>query len=269
MLVILDIQMIPIYQAIIAEEEDLPGGTTRPILVTVQTPKGLDKYVVKIFDTAQQPNYFPLSNEVYGSILASQFDIPTPEIALISLQDDLIQTLKHDIKQRVLKCNPKLFFGSKYHDGYIQYVPSKNNTSFNLDSIEIIFALDVLLRNVDRRIGKSNLLVKKGSYLAIDHELCFHIDRKFTEYNTEDWSFINRHRIHIFRSRLQKNIVQAQFSVIQEYIRAMDIGAIAQAASFLQKNNLNPGNLHLINLYLSDVKTNVNKFIHLCKLLIV
>ena len=110
--------MLPIYQARIAEEKDLHGGTTRPLLVTVQTPTGLDKYVVKIFDPKEQPNYFPLSNEIYGSLLAQQFDINTPEIALISLDNSLISTLKDDVKARIIYSDQQLFFGSKYYEGF-------------------------------------------------------------------------------------------------------------------------------------------------------
>ncbi len=95
--------MIPIYQALIAEEKDLPGGTTRPILATVDPDAGLQKYVVKIYDNKEQPQYAPLSNEIYGSLLASQFDIRTPEIALIRFTDKFVSTLKPDVKERVLR----------------------------------------------------------------------------------------------------------------------------------------------------------------------
>lgn len=260
--------MLPIYQAILAEEKDLSGGTTRPLLATVVTDNGLDKYVVKIFPDDEQPNYAPLFNEVYGSLLATQFDIRTPEIALIKLEPDFIHTLKDDIKARVLSNNIHLYFGSRYYDGYNQYVPPKFSKTFDIGHLETIFAFDVLIRNVDRRVGKSNLLVKKGDYLAIDHELAFSMNKNFDQYQPDDWSFINRHRTHIFRSRLHRLGKDANFAVIQEYMRALDLNILFDSANFLHNLGLPVGNIQTINSYLRSAKNNCPNFINLCKYLI-
>lgn len=260
--------MLPIYQAIIAEEKDLPGGTTRPLLATVVTNNGLDKYVVKIFPDKEQPNYAPLANEVYGSLLATQFDIRTPEIALIQLEPNFIMTLKEDIKKRVLQNQSRLYFGSRYYEGYNQYVPPKFSKTFDIGHLETIFAFDVLVRNVDRRVGKSNLLVKKGDYLAIDHELTFSMNKPFVEYEPDEWRFINEFRTHIFRPRLHRLGKDAHFAVIHEYMRNLDLNMILDTANFLHNLGLPIGNIETINSYLRSAKNNRQRLINVCKYLI-
>lgn len=260
--------MLPIYQAIIAEEKDLPGGTTRPLLATVITNNGLDKYVVKIFREEEQANYAPLANEVYGSLIATQFDIRTPEIALIQLKPNFINTLKEDIKGRVLQNQNRLYFGSKYYEGYNQYVPPKFSKTFDIGHLETIFAFDVLVRNVDRRVGKSNLLVKKGDYLAIDHELTFSMNKPFDQYEPTEWRFINEFRTHIFRPRLHRLGNAAHFAVINEYMRDLDLNVIINAAQFLHNLGLPTGNIEVIISYLRSAKNNRPRLINVCKYLI-
>ena len=94
--------MLPIYNAFLVEEIDLPGGTTKPLLVSVDTGNKLDKYVVKVFTHDPVQNYSPLAHEIYANLLALQFDIQTPEMALISFSDSFNKTLVDSVKTRAL-----------------------------------------------------------------------------------------------------------------------------------------------------------------------
>ena len=202
--------MIPIYDAFLLEEKDLIGGSTKPLLLSVQTENGFDKYVVKVFTNRQTFQYSPLANEVYSHFLAKGFDINTPDIALIHFGKDFVRTLPKDVKERIKNQNDSLFFGSKYHEGYVQYIPAKHHRTFDSSDIELLFAFDVLIRNIDRRGGKPNLLINNNNYLAIDHELCLGINKTFDEYySSYEWHFIGglkgqRDRMHIFKDRLHR-----------------------------------------------------------------
>jgi hypothetical protein len=266
--------MIPIYPAFLLEEKDLPGGTTRPLLISVNTNNGFELYVVKVFSKKQNEQYAPLAKEVYCHFLAKDFDINTPDIALISFHNSFIDTLPAETKSRATEQDVQLYFGSKYHSGFVQYIPAKHHRTFKSWDIEIIFAFDLLVRNIDRRNGKPNLLVKKTDYLAIDHELCLHIYRTFNEYMlNNDWGFLgrtgtNNDRIHIFKQRLHRIAKEIDFTVLHEYLKGMNTQKVLDCANFLHNLGLPIGDIPAINLYLRDVKKDSQKFIQLCKFLI-
>jgi hypothetical protein len=266
--------MIPIYDAFLLEEKNLIGGSTKPLLLSVNTENGFDKYVVKVFTNKQDNQYAPLANEIYSHFLAKEFDIRTPDIALIKFSKSFIKTLPKDVKMRTQNQGTQLYFGSKYHDGFVQYIAAKHHRAFDVGDIETIFAFDILVRNIDRRGSKPNLLINNNKYLAIDHELCLGITKTFDEYyNANEWQFIGgfrgqKDRMHIFKSRLNRIAKNIDFSVIHEYLKVMNTKKILDCAEFLNYHNLNMGNIGAINSYLCGVKNRNQEFIKLCKSLI-
>lgn len=263
--------MFPIFDAILLEGKNMSGGTTRPVLISAIKGNQVKKFVVKIF--TPDPYIAQTASEFYGNVLATEFDITTPEVALINFSADFIETLPDDIKKRVRLHDQKFFFGSEYHEGFVQYVPSKDYNTFDMWDIQNVFAFDVLIRNVDRKVAKPNLLIQRDNYLAIDHELCFNITQTFDQYVEGDgFKFIRGVNgpgyEHIFRERLQSARNHIDFSLPEEYCGKMDSNKILNAASFLDNIGIPTGDVARINSYLCDIKKNSSKFINLCRQLL-
>ena len=93
----------------------LGGGSTRPWLIEVDTGKEKPElYVMKLFreqDMAQR-NY--LAHEVMGSLLADEFDLPTPDIALVQLPLSFLETLEDAELHQLKKCQAPFYFASAF-----------------------------------------------------------------------------------------------------------------------------------------------------------
>lgn len=264
--------MVSIYPAIGYEERELIGGSTKPLLVTADTGNRLETFVAKVFTKRQMDQYAPLATELYANILASSFDIIVPEPALLLFDDDFIDTLPHNIKLRVQDNKSQYYFATKYHPGYFQYIPASHKKTFDTYDIENIFAFDILIRNIDRRIGKPNLLIKGRNYLAIDHELSLAITKTFEEYyGGMEWQFIKsaqQDRQHIFLKRLHRRKSHIDFDTFIEYLDRANFKNIELASKQLVKLGLPNGEIEYITSYLWEVKQKPQKFAKVCKFLI-
>lgn len=263
--------MFAIYDAMLLEEKNLSGGTTRPVLISAINGNDIKKFVVKIF--RPDPLIAQTANEFYGHILAKEFDINTPDVAIIQFSEQFIETLPEDIKSRVHLHNSKYFFGSEYHEGFVQYVPSKDYNTFDMWDVQNVFAFDVLIRNIDRKVAKPNLLIQRDNYFAIDHELCFNVTQTFDEYILNDgFRFIRGVNgpgsQHIFKERLQSLRNQIDFSLPEEYCGRMDCNKILNTALFLDNIGIPTGDVASINTYLCDIRKNNSKFINICRQLL-
>ncbi len=86
-----------------------------------------------------------------------------------------------------------------------------------------IFAFDVLIMNVNRQVGKPNVLVKNQNIYVIDHELSMNIEHSFEDYlkqNRWDYSIKQNRDGHLFRQPL---IIMKKrglnFGEVSEYLR--------------------------------------------------
>ena len=161
--------MIPVYKAYQFIQR-LEGGTTRPWLILVDTGgKEPEKYVLKFFSSKDLNDDNFIAHEFICNWLANELDLSTPEVSLISIDDDFISTIPTHLIPDLQKCPRGLFFGSK-HILAQEYSPALHNRYLTKDDIPNILAFDMLVLNTDRRKEKPNLLMEENDFVLIDHE---------------------------------------------------------------------------------------------------
>lgn len=163
--------MIPIYEAI--EFKGLmQGGSTRPWQVMVLENGVPESYVVKLYDEVNNEQNCTVFKECICSRLAREFDLETPDAALIDFTPAFIANLPDPFRNVLRQKDPRLKFATKLvRSPYQNYSPALSEAFLKGFDIGTIYAFDNLILNVDRRVEKPNLLFKDGRVVLIDHEL--------------------------------------------------------------------------------------------------
>jgi hypothetical protein len=83
--------MLPIYDAIeISDIISEKVGHTKLWVINANTPNGLQSFVVKMYSTSQVDDFHCVSKEIFCNLLAREFDLNVPDIALINIPENLI-----------------------------------------------------------------------------------------------------------------------------------------------------------------------------------
>lgn len=122
--------MLPVYQAISFQGVLEKGARTKPWLALVMTDHGIERYVVKLFETKLIDEKDSVANEVLGNVLAREFNLPVPEAAFIQFGPSFIATIGDPALRALLgERDSRLKFGCKLMDGYIRFDPGSFSTS--------------------------------------------------------------------------------------------------------------------------------------------
>lgn len=190
--------MIPVYQAIEFKNE-MNGGSTRPWQVTVLKNGTPTSYVVKLYTEKDNEQNCTVFKECVCSHLAKEFDLQTPDPALIDFTPQFIETLP-DKFQAVLRLkDSRLKFATELLEPpYRNYSPSLQEKYLKAYDIGSIYAFDNLILNVDRRTDKPNLLFKDESAVLIDHELTLATTQNSFNQLKNNNIWANYYKRHIF-----------------------------------------------------------------------
>ncbi|MCI4671983.1 MAG: hypothetical protein MRZ79_27820 [Bacteroidia bacterium] len=198
--------LIPLLEAVEFHRVITEGGSTYPWIVTATDGRTRSQYVVKLYK--QDHQYRPNNKEIIASVLLDEFDLNTPEFALINFSENFISTLSPEIKLRLEGIDTKPKFATKYLPGVETFSPSLHFKELSKYNIESIYAFDKLIRNVDRRIGKPNILFGESEAFLIDHELSLNVNQVVIEkVENEDWSYLkdnNPKSEHVFLKALKE-----------------------------------------------------------------
>lgn len=128
-------------------------------------------YVVKFRGAGQGLKV--LVAEVITSEIARVLDIPTPELAVVTLEDALTRYERDEEVQDLLKASVGTNLASDFLPGSFGYDGSSPPTA---DLAARIVWLDAYTLNIDRTWANPNLIVWHGQVHAIDHgaSLWFH-----------------------------------------------------------------------------------------------
>lgn len=271
--------MLPIYRAMAVNKEAIESGSTKPCLMTVQDEDGkiVGDYVVKVFKLKNIQQGSNTNKEVYGSILATEFDLKVPKFALIIVDQFLIDQLNQSEKYKGFNLIAGTYFGSEYIDNALNY-SSDLKLDFTEWELETIFAFDVMIRNVDRRKKKPNLFIKDQELYLIDHELSLCITEAllngdiFDEINRY-WAFVENepnNRKHLFLEELRRRNKETplEFDTFSEYLHRLSTRGINTVGLQLEQNGLDISDLKNILAYLTNIKANRAKFVILLKELV-
>ncbi len=266
--------MLPVYKATAIDQEALLGGSTRPCLMTVTDMNGNieGSYVVKIFKHYNTEQYNPTNKELYGNLLAKEFDLNTPKPALIQVNNSLISELKKSDRYKNWNIISGTYFGCELVENTLDFNQKILKKSEQWE-IENVFAFDVLIRNVDRRVSKPNMFFKDGAIILIDHELSLNIDRSFDDYLKIEnaWQFIANNKNdkgrHLFLDYLkeQNERKEVTFDDFLELLRTLNFQQLDQVAGQLEDLDLYPIDYVPIKAYLREVKNNPHAFAKLLK----
>ena len=215
---------IPVYTAIQIDRKpiDEKSGHTKPWVVTAATPNGLTPYVVKLYNNKQVDDFHCVINEIIGNVLAQEFGLQVPQLALIDIPEILTANLSTEMQDQLEYADHRLKFATLQLKGVNIAIPGLDKRQLtkriNLDTL---YAFDNLICNRDRGTGKPNLLLgDEGAYL-IDHELCFEEKLMYSDIENTviEQVFTNYHLFYPYLKRAVKK--QTFFDEFSLYLREL------------------------------------------------
>lgn len=257
--------MLNVYKATSVEriiESSL--GHTKPWVVVVETNNSLKKYVVKLYTTDQIENDNCLSSEVFCNVLAKEFDLNVPEIALIDfslIENSLAPIFSkqyHEVDNRLKFGTLEIYPSQTFKIG----LPKKSiKTKIEIDTL---YAFDNLIRNADRGNSKPNLLLSKRNAYLIDHEFALQSKNILNlDITQKDFAFEEKYtQKHIFHNYLLKNKkkdIKSYFASFTEYLKICNLGKLEKYNESLKEHDFDT-NLKEITNWLTHVKDNLYKF---------
>lgn len=259
--------MLPIYKATsfikILEE----GGHTKPWLIEIEVEEQQNKVVVmKLYTTYQVEQKNTITSEIIGNILATEFDFSVPEIMLVDTNSSkFFNQLPKKAKEILLQSDERLKFASVYIENTSKLIPNLSIEIIeNNLNLEKLYAFDNFIRNGDRGLIKTNMLLHNDTeeiYL-IDHEMALDIDNKIIE-NIENqyWEqkFTKYHFAYNFLK--EKNI---QFNEFSEYIKTLHLKKLNSYFEQLENENFETQQKNIMQ-YFNYIKSNVIPFLNILK----
>ncbi len=174
------------------------------------------KFVVKPFRALHQRQYTPLVSEVFGAVLAGEFELPHPEPALVEFSAAFQATLAAPEVQQLHGIDSNLHYGCQLLDGAYPYAPALTAAAIAQYDAETIYAFDNLIRNMDRRAGKPNLLLFEQEAYLINHELsCLVPDNTVDQLQQGRWE--HNYREHLFYPTLRNPTLFAADNAFIEF----------------------------------------------------
>ena len=259
--------VFPIYQAITYEDIQLTGGTTKPVVFTVDVEGTLTPFVVKVFKKKDIQQYNPTAKECLAHALAAEFDLPQPEVAIIKFDEAVLANIPEEVAQRVKDSGQHYHFGTQYMEGYSIF--NQTYGLQDLDHFEIanLFAFDIFIFNTDRRRGKPNLLVKGSDYLLIDHDLSLPIFDTFLDKARKgDFSYLygnERLHQHLLLPYLKKQAKKGNldFGTFEYFLETLNVHPLDRVDELLQGIECSDKNFGIIKSYICELKEQRGAFI--------
>jgi HipA-like protein len=235
------------------------------------TDHGIERYVVKLFETKLIEEKDSVANEVLGNVLAREFNLPVPEAAFIQFGPSFVATIGDSMLQALLgQRDSRLKFGCKLKDGYIRFNPGFFSAAETRKMIEIdsLYAFDNLIRNPDRNWLKPNLLVKSDEAILIDHELGFEITMDLAV-ELDTWQWKERYyKYHVFYNYLRgySQYEKKQcFHEFDECLKVLNIRILDSYFEQLASLGYSIGNHEPLTAYLSQIKQKRTNFVNMLK----
>ena len=250
------------------------GGSTKPWKVFLHQKDNTEApYVVKLFSQRNIDQQHAVAKEVYGNILAKQFSLPVPDIALVDFDAWFITTCLEPSERNILNIKHEgLKFASKLAESMFIVAPHLYKNFLREYDVANVYAFDTLIGNIDRggARNKPNLIVDDEAFLLIDHEQIFTFADTFTKdaYKTLIAKFENNISSYLFQRHLLypilknfRNIDKRHiFDEFGEYLAKMQTSDLEDHMKSLLTLEVSTGNWTLILEYLYKIKSNHNKF---------
>lgn len=257
--------MLKILDAIQFNKVFTQGGRTEPWLIQVLVDGERTPYVVKLFKTDEVDEEHTVAREVFGSVLAMEFDLSIPAPALIRFTAPFLATLPEEVKDIAYFRDSRLKFGSAYCDNTTLLAPELPSVQINrfIHDIANIYAFDTLINNKDRGNYKTNILISNvvDDYYIFDHERAFkHITRLAQEIERNQFSeILPKHVLHKYLSR--KKNKDELFDTFHEYLRNLNVDLLDGYNNLLMEHDLQSNDIIQLKSYLYALKQKASWFV--------
>ena len=241
--------------------QTMSSGRTKPCLFICESveDKTNTEYVVKL-KAGMETSVDGLSFELIASLLASFFDLPTPEPALVRIDPMLADCIPDPELSTRIKKSAGLNYGSSFLSGGYKTWPTEKSLSTNtrISALEI-FAFDALIQNPDRRSAKPNILWKSDTIYIIDHEMAFSfildIFPRSNPWKISDLEFL---RSHLFYSKLKGQVLELdRFAGALETVTADVLSSITESVPEEWKSP----KIKIVENHILEVCAHSNEFI--------
>ncbi len=262
-----------IYDAISFQEIVDSGGSTYPWRVmVVDEDKQLKPFLVKMFTERQLTQQHAIAKELFGNMLARQFELRVPDAGLVNFSNIFVEhQLTVNEKNILLTKHQGLKFGCEWING--MQIVDPNNLKSHLKEYDLatIFAFDNFVLNLDRGgyRNKPNLLINDDDFLLIDHEQLFYfsddVDASdnpvITDFKNDVWNYqAEKHLFYPLLKSLPSRTKKDIFGTFWHYLKDLNVNVLDEGAAFLRQNNVSIGNYALIKDYITEIKSKPDKF---------
>ncbi|QTE36102.1 hypothetical protein J3L18_23660 [Mucilaginibacter gossypii] len=150
------------------------SGTTLPQLIVGICEQNQIKgdYVIK-FIRSQRMSPNASARELIAALIARELDFNVPEPVIIHISDEFVKLMHGNDNFRVAQNSLGFNFGSEYQRGYLPVMKDQVITERLEANLVDLYAFDLCISNVDRRVDKPNFLTNGDDILIFDHELAF------------------------------------------------------------------------------------------------
>lgn len=189
---------LPVYEAIGFQNILEKGGHSTPWVVTVNVDSSPKPYVVKLYKQIDIETRNKMTAEVLGNVLASDFNLKTPNAAIINFSDGFRRTLNQTCEDLLAFVDERPKFGSFLIDGAnIFNTGTKRSDVGKIIDPALLYAYDYFIGNRDRTIHKPNLIVKNGEGYLIDHEMALEFEAIHVAFD-QTLAMDNQYKNHLF-----------------------------------------------------------------------
>lgn len=156
-------------------QSTLSSGRTAPMLVmcSASSEDGDEVDVVVKLSAGCFTKEKALVRECFGACFAAGLEFNVPTTYLVSMSDEFIETITDPEAKKQAQSSNRLTFGSRHLKGFFMPNSSGDIPHGFANTAAEVFALDVMIGNTDRRVGKPNCLMDGKKLALIDHEQAF------------------------------------------------------------------------------------------------
>lgn len=242
---------LPVYEAIGFKDILDKGGHSKPWVVTVNVKGTPRPYVVKLYKTRDIDARNKMTAEVLGNVLAKEFNLRTPDAAIVNFSETFRMTLNQDCESILAFLDERPKFGSLLIDGaYTFNTQTKRNEVSKIIDPALLFAYDYFIGNRDRTLEKQNLIVKNGAGYLIDHEMALEFEEARFEFD-KTLEMDHRYKYHLFYNHLKKTRKNKAhlFDEFEEYLRRLNIGILNPYFQQLEQMGFNTQKEHILDYW--------------------
>lgn len=198
---------LPLFSATRYVQPLREGGSLPAVVDT----DGGGLYVAKFRGAGQGVK--ALIAELIAGVLAQQAGLPTPDIALIHVDDSFGRTEPDPEIQDLLRASHGMNLGARYLDGAFNFEMTAAGELISADLAARIVWFDAFVTNPDRTHRNPNLLIWQRSPWLIDHGAALYVQH--------DWASVDEARTRSPFQLVKDHVLLGQSGDIDEADSAM------------------------------------------------